>query len=275
MLRWRILLTIVLAGLSFCSLAEPVVAMASGAISQSYSANSNIAPGTVLSLAPTGNSLVQPAANVGQGVPLVGVAVSQPVLELSGGGTGTIQVAVGGVAPALVSDINGPVQAGDHLAASPIAGVGMKASGAGQVVGVAQADLGSVPTTSQNFTDRSGKSHSVKIGLVPVAVGVEYYTGGGSGAVSAFVPQFLQDMADAIAGKPVSPARVLVAFAVLILGTFIVLFMLNSAIRNGIISIGRNPLAGAALRKGLLDVVLTAFGILLVSGVLTYVILSV
>lgn len=274
MLRSRIALTIVLSGLFACFLAEPLAAVGSGAIAQSYTTTTNIAPGTVLSLAPSGNSLVQPAANVGQGAPLVGVAVSQPLLELSGGGSGTIQVAVGGVAPALVSDINGPVRAGDHLAASPIAGVGMKASSAGQVVGVAQASLGSVSTTAQNFTDRTGKSHTVKIGLVPVAVGVEDYTGSGSGSISAFVPQFLQDMADALAGKPVSPARVLIALTVLVLGTFIVLFMLNSAIRNGIISIGRNPLAGAALRKGLLDVVLTAFGILLVSGVLTYIILA-
>lgn len=268
------MLTITLAGLFVCFFAEPFGALASGSISQSYTTTSNIAPGTVLSLAPSGNSIVQPAANVGQGAQLVGVAVSQPLLELSGGGTGTIQVAVGGVAPALVSDINGPVQAGDHLAASPIAGVGMKAGSAGQVVGVAQASLSSVPTTSQTFTDRSGKSHDVKIGLVPVQVGVDYYSGSGAGTVSAYVPKFFQDIADAIAGKPVSPARVLVAFVVLLLGTFIVLFMLNAAIRNGIISIGRNPLAGAALRRGLLDVVLTAFGILLVSGVLVYIILS-
>jgi hypothetical protein len=77
-----------------------------------------------------------------------------------------------------------------------------------------------------------------------------------------------------VAGKPVAPVRVLLSLVVLLLGSIVVIVMLNSAIRTGIISIGRNPLAGPALRRGLVDVILAALGIMLIAGLTVYALLA-
>lgn len=250
----------------------PSVAMSAGAISQAFpTSSSNIANGTILSFVTSGK--VGPASNTGGTSPIVGVAVNQPLVQLSGAGAGSVQAAVGGTTDTLVSDINGPIAVGDRIAASPVTGVGMKANNSGEIVGVAQSSLDSVSTLTQTVTDKSGSSSTVHIGLIPVAVNVAYFTVGSGGTLSAFVPSFLQDLANAISGKQVSPLRVLDSILILLAGSIIVIVMLNTAIRSGIISIGRNPLAGAALRKGLVDVIVAALGVLLVTLTVVYAVL--
>ena len=249
----------------------PALAADSGAIAQTYASSSgDIVPGTLVSLTPAGT--VRSASAIDSA--LAGVATSTPALQLTSDGTGTVQVAISGTTQALVSDINGPVKAGDHIAASPLAGIGMKAVQSGEVIGTASADLSSVKTTTRSIADSSGHQTTVKVGLIPVAINVSNFSSTSSSALSAFVPSFLQDIANAVAGKPVSPARILLALALMILGFATVSIILNAAIRNGLIAIGRNPLAGGALRRGLVDVVLAALGILLITGAIIYAVLA-
>jgi hypothetical protein len=249
-------------------LAAPAAGLAAGAIAQSFSTtSSDITAGTILSLT-SQNGVVEPATSSGK--VLAGVATSKPVLELSSGGTHSVQVAVGGTAQVLVSDINGDVLVGDKIAASPITGVGMKAVSSAEIVGTAQSSLGSVPTVKRSVTDLAGKQTDVKVGLVPVSVNVEFYAASSGSALSAFVPPFLQNLANAISGKEVSPLRVIVGLLVLLAGTVAVIIMLTTAIKSGIISIGRNPLAEGALRKGLIDVLLAAIGVLFITTALVY-----
>jgi len=70
---------------------------------------------------------------------LVGVVDTKPLLTISSG-ENQIQVVLSGATQVLVSDINGKVKAGDRITASPLSGVGMRASTDGQVVGNAQMD---------------------------------------------------------------------------------------------------------------------------------------
>ena len=60
---------------------------------------------------------------------MLGVVINQDssLLSLSTGKGSEAQVATSGTVPVLVSDINGAVKRGDHITASPIAGVGMRA----------------------------------------------------------------------------------------------------------------------------------------------------
>lgn len=253
----------------------PGVTWASNAIAQSYSTTAtSIAPGTLLSLVGSGTGQVEPAHSTSDTTPLVGVATSQPLLELSTSGQKSVQVAVSGTAQALVSDINGPVAVGDKIAASPISGIGMKAVTSAEVVGSAEASLNSVHTVTQTVTDKTGKPITVKVGLVPLSVNVGYFSASSGGTLGAFIPPILQNLANTVSGKAVSPLRVLMCLLVLLLGSVTVIVMLNTAIRSGIISLGRNPLAGPALRKGLLDVILAALGILAAAFVIVYVILT-
>lgn len=239
------------------------------AISQAYQTNSStIGQGELVSLVASGSNEVEPATT-GSASDLVGVAADKPVLQLSGGSKSSIQVVVGGSAAVLVSDANGTVKAGDKIAVSPLAGIGMKAIGSAEIIGTAQKSLTAIKTVTEQFKGKNGKQVTIHVGQLPVAVNVVYYSATSStGSVSAFVPPFLQNLANALVGKAVSPLRVLIGTLALLLGFFAVTLMLYAGVRNGVISLGRNPLAADALRRGMVDVLVAALGVVVVTGVI-------
>lgn len=203
---------------------------------------------------------------------LVGIVGEDSLIELSDGGSAA-QVVVSGVASALVSDINGDVNAGDRIAASPIAGVGMKAVENVIIVGIAQEDLSNVDTAARTIMDSQGNPNTVSVGLLPVQVGTVFYAGEQDG--SSFVPGFLQDLANTVAGRQVSPVRVLIAALILVLLFVSVVVLLYSATKSSIISIGRNPLSEKAVHKSLFEVGLTVVGIMAFAVILIYLILTI
>ena len=255
--------------LLLCLLGPTTAFAETGAISQSYqTSSSSISAGTLVSLTGNGSGTVAPATTSTVGK-IVGIAASQPALELSSSNMSSVQIVVGGTTEALVSDANGAVMAGDEITVSPIAGVGMKAIDAGQIVGTALKSLNSVKTVSEQATTKTGQHKTIHVGLLPVSVNISYYSAAPTaGSVSAYIPPFLQSVANAIAGKAVSPLRVLVGTVALLMGFCAVISMLYVAIRSGVISLGRNPLAENALRRGIVDVFIAAIGVLVVTGVI-------
>jgi hypothetical protein len=203
---------------------------------------------------------------------LVGVVSEEPLIELSDDSNG-VQVVTSGLTMTLVSDINGIVTTGDKITASPIKGVGMKASESTTTVGIAQSPLDISKAEKRKIMDTTGKQVEVRIGLVPVQVGVATYIPE-SNKTANFVPQFLQSLANSVAGRTVSPARVLVAALILLLLFVSITVLLYSSVRSSIISIGRNPLSERAVRKSLLQVGLTVLGILLFTVGLVYLVLT-
>ena len=248
----------------------------SGAISQSYQTTSaNLTEGTLLSLTNSGSSIVEPANSNYDVKNLIGIAASKPLVELSNGNSDSVQVVVSGTTDALVSDMNGPIMVGDKITASPVSGIGMKATDSTEIAGVSQANLSDQQTVTKYFATKNGKSIAVKIGLLPIAVGVEYYSDTASqSALSSFLPPFLQSLANALTGKQVPPLRVLLGTIALLLGFVAVIVMLYVSIRSGIISIGRNPLAESALRRGIVDIIIAAIGVLIITMVVVYVVLN-
>jgi hypothetical protein len=202
---------------------------------------------------------------------LVGIVSAKPVIDLAGGAT-TIQVVTSGVTSALVSDINGSVAYGDKITASPIEGVGMKATQSTIVVGIAQAGLDSVPTETRSIPETNGKTQVVHIGVLPIQVGVAYYALASSNS-NAYVPGALQQIADNIVGHTVSPLRVLIAGLIILLLFISVAVLLYSAIRSSLIAIGRNPLSERAVRKGLVDAALTVVILLVFASAGIYLVL--
>ena len=170
-----------------------------------------------------------------------------PFVAISNEGQGA-QVVLSGTTRVLVSDINGAVKSGDKITISPIAGVGMRATADSQVVGTAQSDF--VSTTTKNVADKDGEQHEVKIGHVEVQVGIAYYQAPGSN----FLPPFIQNAANSLAGRPVSLIRVLICSILLLLGFTTVSILVYTSVRSAITSVGRNPLAARAIRKGLYQV---------------------
>ena len=253
-------------------LAPMVTWAATSAIAQSFRTQSQTIANAALVASQKGSTDTIEPGTTANASRLIGVVGEKPLIELSGGEKG-VQVVTSGITPVLVSDINGKVAIGDKITASPIEGVGMKATESTVVVGTAQEDLDRVATAARTITDKKGASHEVHIGQLAVQVGVAYYaaTGGGS---SAYVPEFLQNLANSIAGKNVSPIRVMVAGLIVLLIFISVTVLLYSAVRSSLLSIGRNPLSENAVRKGLAQVGVTALAILGLAVLAIYVILA-
>lgn len=199
----------------------------------------------------------------------IGVVSDRPLIELSNGESG-VQVVTSGLTKVLASDINGAVAAGDKLTASPIEGVSMRATENTTVVGTAQSPL--TVTKTQTIKDKAGKDVKVHIGLVAVQVGVAFYNAD-AGKKSTFVPSFLQSLANNVAGRNVSPVRVLTAALILLLLFVSITVLLYSSVRSSIISIGRNPLSELAVRKSLLQVGVTVVAVLLFAVALVFIVL--
>lgn len=261
----------------FMGFALPAAAQGNSAIAQQFQTqDSGITPAALVGAVQDnqGNPNSVELATTDHADRLVGVVSNEPLIELSNGESG-VQVVTSGLTMALVSDLNGDVLAGDKIAISPIEGVGMKATESTTIVGTAQSDLSTAQIESRTITDKSGKEVTVEIGLIQMQIGVAYYTPASAQEDSSFMPTFLQEVADNVAGRNVSPMRVLVAALVLLLLFVSVTVLLYSAVRSSIISIGRNPLSQGAVRKSLLQVGLTVVTVLLFGVAVVYLVLTV
>lgn len=199
---------------------------------------------------------------------LVGVVDSNPLVSLSEGDQ-DIEVVLSGTTNVLVSDINGVIKSGDKITVSPVAGVGMKATSDGQIIGTAQGGFES--TTTRSVADQNGKYHDIHLGYVRAQIGIATYQAPGS----SFLPPFIQGAANAIAGQSVSLARVLICSTLLILGFTTVIILVYTSTRSAMTSLGRNPLASHAIRRGLYQV--SVISLVIVGAVLlaSYLILTV
>jgi hypothetical protein len=230
----------------------------------------NVVSGALVSLKRGNANTVEltASANIDR---LLGVAGKDSLIELSSN-TGTVQVVTSGETTALVSDINGDIKTGDKITASPIAGVGMKALTSTLIIGTAQANLSSANTETRSITDKGGDKKTVTIGAIPVQVDKVFYEAPQD--ENSFVPPILQDFASTIAGRQVSPVRVMIAGMLVLLLFVVVTILLYSAVRSSIISIGRNPLSESAVRKSLFQVGVTVLGVLIFTTIVIYLILT-
>jgi hypothetical protein len=260
--------------LLFLVSALPVSAQSNSSIAQQFQTkDSGITPAALVGAVQDNSNSVE-LATTNHADRLIGVVSNEPLIELSNGGSG-VQVVTSGLTLALVSDLNGDIMTGDKIVISPIEGVGMRATDTATIVGTAQSDLHSAQTETRTITDKAGKEVAVKIGLIQMQVGVAYYTPATSKANPSFMPTFIQEIADNVAGQNVSPGRVLIAALVLLLLFVSVTVLLYSAVRSSIISIGRNPLSQGAVRKSLLQVGLTVLAVLLFGVAVIYLVLTV
>lgn len=232
------------------------------AISQGYRSTETLVAGTlVVADKNDQDGLVIPANNENSDN-LVGIVVSEQDATLAvADPTDSLQVATNGTTQALVTDIAGEIKSGDSITASPISGVGMRATSNVKIVGVAQADAkyNGKTTTIKN---KDGKEETVKIGTVPVVIQVSYYV---PETKKSPIPEQLQLFIDSIAGKQVAIERLIASAAIVLAAVITIAILLYSAIHNSMISIGRNPLAQTSIYRGLWQVIITSFIIFIVA----------
>lgn len=246
------------------------IAYASASISQGYSTEQDLSLGAIVSLKKNTNDTVV-ASSASNADNILGVVVNRDssFLSVTNNQKEQVQIATSGITQVLVSDINGPVKRGDHITASPLSGVGMRASANVRIVGIAQGDAEN--TRKQTYKDKAGNEQSVTLGDVPVLVNVSYFF---KEPEKTVVPTAIQSVANSLAGKEVSTLPIVLASAVFFIMLIIVSSIVYSMIKSSIISVGRNPMAQSAVYRDLIQLSALVLAILAVGLIAIYLILT-
>ncbi len=240
-----------------------------------YQAASSLEPGTIVELTSTDKKQVA-AVSKEHLANMFGVTVdpSQLSLLLSGDSDNEVYVATSGTYPALVSTENGQIASGDYLTLSSIDGILMKADTRQKTIfGRAAASFtdSSPATGSMTLKDSSGATHQVKIGQVAATIEIKKNPNIISTKVN--VPKFLEDIGQQIAKKEVSPIRMYLSLFITAVSLITSLIILYSGVRNGVISIGRNPMSKKSIFRALLEIILTSVAVLMVGLFAVYLLL--
>ncbi len=239
-------------------------------ISQSYGATEDLQAGTIVS-ADSGNADYVAAANTKNASRLVGVVVKADTsLVAVNPDENKVQVAKSGSVPVLISTVNGEIRNGDRITASPFNGIGMKAIGAGYIVGRALADFKdtSKGANKQQVTDKNGTSHTVTVGYVQIDLNPKFDADSSGDGISG-----VQQWVRSLTGHTVSKPRIIVSLVVAVATIIAVIVLIYAAIYGSIISIGRNPLARQSIFRALAHVLLMALLVVGIAFVLIYLLL--
>lgn len=263
--------TVWLLSLSLTALLIPATAHAVTTISQGFSTTDNVRIGSIVSLKSNTSDQVV-AANSSNVDETLGVIIDNgnTLLTLTSSQSNQVQVATSGIVEALVSNINGDINQNDEITASPINGVGMKATENTRVVGVAQVALNKTNGSAQTYKDSKG-THSILIGEIPILVNVSYFF---RQPDKSIIPAAIQNVANSLAGKAVSPLPIIVSLAIFMITLIVVVSIIYSMIRSSIISVGRNPMAQSAIYRDIIQMSVLVLGILSLSMVSIYLTLT-
>jgi hypothetical protein len=177
-------------------------------------------------------------------------------------------VATSGRYPMLVSDQGGEIKIGDYVTVSAMSGIGMKSNDRVPIVigkateGFSSKD-GNVIVGTAKIKDSTGKERVVNIARITVDLGIGRNP---LQKTDESLPAALKRAGELVAGKPVSPIRVYVSILILVVSAAIAGSLTYSAVRSGLIAIGRNPLGKKAIIKGMFQVVIIAL-MVFVAGV--------
>ena len=249
---------------------KPAPVDISGAVTSTYSADDTVQLGMIVQLKDKAPTAVVPltAAStskvLGVVIPNSNVAI---VLTPQNVTQQQVLVATNGSYNVLVSNQNGPIKVGDYLSISAIAGVAMKSGiTEQQVIGKAAGNFtGSGNVISAiKLKDQFGKDTTIALGRIQVNINIAHNPL--NQKTVDHVPAFLANLAQAIANKSVSVARIYLGTVVLAVTTVITSIMLYSGIRSGMISVGRNPLSKKSIIKSLIQTIIAGL-IIFIAGI--------
>lgn len=247
---------------------------------QSYSTDNALQFGTVVELQTGGTKKVMPAKykDLSQ---MFGVVVDPnnlAYITTDSSLHNETYVATSGTYNVLVSTQNGTIKSGDPVTMSAIDGVAMKAGTyddqktvLGRAASAFDGKSAGVGSVTLKY-DGSSDTKIVQLGLIPVAVNIQRNPNEKTTKVN--LPERLQRVGQAIAEKPISPVRVYLSIGVTGLSIVVALVTLYAGIRNAIVAIGRNPLSKKSIFRGLLEIILTGFLILIIGLFAVYLLLK-
>ena len=245
------------------------------AVAQGYSASTSIQPGMIVSLNAKNPSQVV-ALSQSNIQAMLGVVISANSAAITLGQTNAHQqvfVTNYGQHDVLVSNQNGPIEVGQYITISDLVGVGMKADSSESLV-LGQAAGSFNGTTNVEGTavlkGSNGSKTTVAIGTIPVDISIAKnpLAQGPKG-----LPTFLKNITKFATNKNVSATRVYLSLLILLAGVILTITIIYSAVKNGIISLGRNPLAKRAIGGSLFRLIIVAVIIFAISLGVAYLVL--
>lgn len=254
-----------------------IVAAYGGGSVQGYSAEKKLNNGSIVTLVDSEKSKVALATQKSD-KGMFGVTVNKqqlPVTLSNEGLKNEVFVAVSGTYNVLVSTQNGAINSGDFVTLSSIEGVAAKAGTEEEnVLGRAGGSFdgkGVTLGTTSLKDDKGNEKKQVKLGLIPVTIDITKNPNKETTRVKA--PEFLKEVGQQIARKPVSPIRIYISLAITAASIIIALVMLYSGIKNGVVAIGRNPMSKKSIFRALLETILTSILILIIGLFTVYLLL--
>lgn len=242
---------------------------------QGYGAEAPLEDGTIVELTGKDSKSVKVATELQN---MFGVTVNRsqlPVTLSSGEFQNEVFVAVSGTYDVLVSTQAGPIKVGDYVTLSSVNGVAMKAGTEEKTVlgrAVAAFDGKGVTLGTTTLKDTTGKpSTKVTLGSIPVSIDIRHNPNDKS--TKAQLPEFLERVGRAVAEKEVSPIRMYLSMGITAVSLIAAIAVLYSGVRNGMISIGRNPMSKKSIFRALLEVSLTSILILIIGLFAVYLLL--
>lgn len=238
-------------------------------VTQSYGTNDEgLRKGMLVRLDPKDSSKVV-ILKQEESAKMFGVVVNsnEAALSLTGDQTERqVYVAMFGKYNVLVSDQNGAIRAGDPVSISSLNGIGMNADSDEElIIGRALGNFDGKSNVESTATTQNGDGTTTKVSLgrIPVDISIENNPLRSQGFPSALT-QFLSNIGYSVTKKNVSVARLYLALVILLITSIVSSVLLFSAVRNALISIGRNPLAKREIVRGMIQVVITSLIIFII-----------
>lgn len=245
---------------------------------QGYASDTSLDNGTIVQLTGKDSNRIKVAAQ-SELQNMFGVTVDRNQLPLTisnGDLQNETYVAVSGTYNVLVSTQGGSIKSGDFVTLSAINGIAMKAGTEEKTVfgrAVANFDGQGVTLGTSEIKDSSGKTYkTVKLGSIPVTIDIKRNPNIKSTKVN--VPEPLQRIGQIVAEKEVSPIRIYLSMGITAISLVAAIIVLYSGVRNGLISIGRNPMSKKSIFRALLEIILTSALILIIGLFAVYLLLK-
>lgn len=256
----------------------PVAAQTYGGGSvQGYAADAPIDNGTIVQLTGKDANRVK-IAKQAELQNMFGVTVDRNQLSVtlsSEALENEVFVAASGTYNVLVSTQGGSIVSGDYITLSSVNGVGMKAgTEEATVFGRANGSFDGKGITLGTTTlkDTEGKTNqTVTLGSIPVTIDIKKNPNDKSTEV--MVPEFLDRVGQEIAEKEVSPIRIYLSLGITVISILAAIIIIYAGVRNGVISIGRNPMSKKSIFRALLEIILTSILILIIGLFAVYLLL--
>ena len=275
----RIIFGLAVTGAIAAAIVLPAFAATYGGGSvQSYASDTPLDTGTIVQLTGKDSDRVKIATQA-QLANMFGVTVDRNQLALTLSNSDLENetfVAASGTYNVLVSTQGGPIAAGDYVTLSSLNGVAMKASTEEKTVfgrAASAFDGKGVTLGTTTLKDTSGKTtKTVTLGSIPVTIDIKRNPNEKSTKVK--VPEALERIGQAIAEKEVSPIRIYLSMGITAISLIAAIAVVYSGVRNGMISIGRNPMSKKSIFRALFEVILTSIVILIIGLFAVYLLLK-